>query len=45
MIAGVVTALLLGAFVGVTVWAYGPTRRDRFDAAARLPFSDEGGAP
>ena len=45
MIAGAVTALLLGAFIGVTVWAYGPARRSRFDAAARLPFADEEGTP
>jgi cytochrome c oxidase cbb3-type subunit 4 len=41
VIAGVVTGLLLLAFVGVAIWAYRPARRERFEHAAELPFADE----
>lgn len=45
MDAGLINALgtvfLMAAFVGVCVWAYGPSRRDRFEADACLPFLDD----
>lgn len=41
MISGIVTALLLASFVGITVWAYSARNRARFEDASRLPLSDE----
>lgn len=35
------TALLLATFIGIVVWAYSDKRRERFDAAARLPLDEE----
>lgn len=34
------TGLLLVIFIGIVVWAYSGKRRERFDAAARLPLDD-----
>ena len=39
---GVITAVLLVAFLGVVVWAYSKKRRRAFDEAARLPLQDDG---
>jgi cytochrome c oxidase cbb3-type subunit 4 len=39
---GVMTAVLLIAFLGVVVWAYSKKRRRAFDEAARLPLQDDG---
>ena len=33
------------AFVGIMLWAWSGRRRDRFEAAARLPFDDDGASP
>jgi cytochrome c oxidase cbb3-type subunit 4 len=33
----------MGAFVGLCCWAYGPSRRARFEEDGRLPFRDEEG--
>jgi len=41
---GVITAVLLIAFLGVVVWAYSKKRRRSFDEAARLPLQDDGEA-
>lgn len=41
MISGIVTALLLASFAGITVWAYSARNRTRFEDASRLPLSDE----
>lgn len=41
MISGIVTALLLGAFAGIAVWACSARNRRRFDEASRLPLADE----
>jgi cytochrome c oxidase cbb3-type subunit 4 len=41
---GVITAVLLIAFLGVVVWAYSKKRRRAFDEAARLPLQDDGEA-
>lgn len=43
MIPGIATAVLLVLFIAVCVWAFSPGRKRDFDAAARLPFSDEPG--
>lgn len=34
------TGLLLAIFIGIVFWAYSGKRRERFDAAARLPLDD-----
>ena len=34
------TVLCMFAFVAVTYWAYGPSRKSYFDEAAQLPFED-----
>ena len=39
---GIVTAVLLGLFIWLTVWAFSKSRRAAFDAAARLPLEDDG---
>ena len=41
MISGVVTAVLLLAFLGIAAWAWSGRTRARFDDAARLPLRDE----
>ncbi|MFG6176578.1 cbb3-type cytochrome oxidase subunit 3 [Halomonas sp. THAF12] len=38
---GIITAILLVSFVGLTWWAYSKRRRPDFDEAANLPFADE----
>jgi cytochrome c oxidase cbb3-type subunit 4 len=38
---GVLTTVLLATFVGGWIWAWRPSRRAVFDAAARLPLDDE----
>lgn len=38
MLSGIVTAVLLIAFVGATIWAWSGKRKPLFDAAARLPL-------
>ena len=35
------TVLVAVAFVAVCWWAFAPSRRKRFDEAAKLPFADE----
>ncbi len=42
IVMGVVTAVLLVAFLGVVVWAYSAKRRRAFDEAARLPLQGDG---
>ena len=46
MISGIVTAILLAAFIAGWIWAWSPKRKPDFEAAARLPLSnDEEQAP
>lgn len=40
-LSGLVTAVLIALFVGVSIWAYSKRRKSSFDAAARLPLDDE----
>lgn len=42
MISGIVTGILLMAFLGITAWAWSARRREDFEVAARLPLDDEG---
>jgi cytochrome c oxidase cbb3-type subunit 4 len=36
-----VTLAAFVAFVGILIWAYLPSHKARFDAAAQLPFEPE----
>lgn len=40
VLSGVVTAVLIVAFVGGWIWVWSARRRSEFDAAARLPLED-----
>ncbi len=39
-ISGVITAVLLVAFIGVVIWAYSRRRKSDFEAAARQALKD-----
>lgn len=41
MLAGIVTSILLLLFVGGWLWAWRPSHRKEFDAAARIPLEDD----
>ncbi len=41
MISGILIIFRLAAFVGIFVWAYAPSRRERFAEAAALPLIDD----
>ena len=45
MISGIITAVLLAAFIGITFWAYSSRQRERFEEAANLPLRDEPAVP
>jgi cytochrome c oxidase cbb3-type subunit 4 len=38
---GLSTVLVMVAFLGICWWAFSPSRREKFDDAAGLPFADE----
>lgn len=38
---GVLTAIILFAFIGIWLWAWSKKRIPEFDEAANLPFADE----
>jgi cytochrome c oxidase cbb3-type subunit 4 len=38
---GVMTIVLMVAFIGMIFWAYSSKRKPDFDEAANLPFADE----
>ena len=42
---GVITAVLLVAFLGIVAWAYHRNRKQRFEEASRYPFFDNEGRP
>ena len=41
MIQGIITAILLVAFLAGTAWVYSGRRREAFDAAARMPLDEQ----
>ena len=41
LIRSLVTVASLAAFLGIVWWAYGPSRKARFERDALLPFADE----
>lgn len=42
MLMGIMTVLFLAFFIGWIIWAYSPARKQAFDEAARIPFTDGG---
>ncbi|MCE8023046.1 MULTISPECIES: CcoQ/FixQ family Cbb3-type cytochrome c oxidase assembly chaperone [Halomonadaceae] len=38
---GIITGLLIIAFLGITWWAYSRRRKPDFDEAANLPFAED----
>ncbi|MCL7928445.1 cbb3-type cytochrome oxidase subunit 3 [Halomonas llamarensis] len=42
---GLITLVLLIAFLGITWWAYSKRRKPDFDEAANLPFADDDEQP
>jgi cytochrome c oxidase cbb3-type subunit 4 len=43
MVMGVVTGVMLVAYLGVVVWAYRKERRQAFEEASHYPFFDQEG--
>lgn len=41
MISGIVTIVLLVFFIAGAIWAWSPKRKADFDAASKLPLSDD----
>ena len=41
LLRGIMTAVLVVAFVAIAVWAYSARRRSTFDALARLPLEED----
>ena len=40
LLRSLVTVASLAAFLGIVWWAYGPSRKERFERDALLPFLD-----
>ncbi|MCS4503174.1 hypothetical protein KBTX_02936 [wastewater metagenome] len=40
-LSGIITAVLMAAFIGIIGWAYSKRRKKDFDHAARLPLDAE----
>ncbi|WP_447555358.1 cbb3-type cytochrome oxidase subunit 3 [Vreelandella sp. EE22] len=38
---GLITLVLIMAFIGIVAWAYSRRRQEDFNEAANLPFADE----
>jgi len=38
---GLISLVLMIAFIGLIIWAYSSKRKSSFDEAADLPFADE----
>jgi cytochrome c oxidase cbb3-type subunit 4 len=45
IVMGVITAILLVAYLGIVAWAYHRDRKELFDEASRYPFFDDEGRP
>lgn len=41
MVSGIITFILLVAFLGGAAWVFSPRRHAEFDAAARIPLDDQ----
>lgn len=44
-LSGILTLLVLIAFIGIVFWAYSKRRKRDFDEAANLPFADDDEQP
>ena len=42
IVMGVITAILLVAFLGIVVWAWSSARKKAFEEASRYPLFEEG---
>lgn len=42
---GLITLILIFAFIGIALWAYSKRRKPDFDEAANLPFADDDEQP
>lgn len=42
---GVMTALLMAAFIGLVIWAYSRRRKADFEEAAALPLEEDHSTP
>ena len=42
---GLMTLILIFAFIGIALWAYSKRRKPDFDEAASLPFADDDEQP
>jgi len=38
---GISTLFVMAAFIGISLWAYSSSRKQRFDEDANLPFEDD----
>jgi cytochrome c oxidase cbb3-type subunit 4 len=45
IVMGVITAILLVAYLGIVAWAYHRDRKELFDEASRYPFFDDEARP
>lgn len=45
MISGIVTAVLLLAFIGIAIWAWSGRNRERWQRAAQTPLEEADRAP
>lgn len=41
MVSGLMTVVLFASFIGIFVWAWSDSRRERFADAARLPLIED----
>ena len=41
IVRGLITAILVGLFLGIWAWSWSRKRRADFDAAAQLPLGDD----
>jgi cytochrome c oxidase cbb3-type subunit 4 len=41
LLSGLFTVVLLLAFIGIVFWAWSARRREKFEAAARLPLEED----
>ena len=39
---GLITLILMGSFIAMTLWVWSRHNRQRFDAAAQLPLEEDG---
>lgn len=45
IVRGVITLVLMGLFIALTLWAWSGRRKPLFDAMARMPIDDDAAPP